>query len=113
MLGVVIGAEGNLPIVNCLKGAEGVKVALNGLGYYDLVVILILDGDGDVICDLVPIGFDTVLQHFAMDIDAGVSGRLGDVASEGVSNTFKWKDGEGISVMDHTVYDLCVCEEMS
>jgi hypothetical protein len=112
MLRVVVGAKEDLPIVNCLEGAEGVKVALDGLGYYDLIIVLILDGDGDVVCDLVPIGLNVVLQHFSVDVDTGVSGGLGDVAGKGVDDAFKWKDGEGISVTDRTLYDLCVCEEM-
>jgi hypothetical protein len=113
VLGVVIGAKGGLPVANGLEGAKGVEVALDGLGHDDLVIILILDGDGDVVHEVVPIRFDVVFKCLAVDVDMGVGGGLGDITHEGVGDTFKWKDGEGISVMDRTVYDLHVHEEAS
>jgi hypothetical protein len=47
-----------------------------------------------------------------VNIDVSVGGRLGDITGKGVDDAFKWKDGEGISITDRTVYDLCVHEEM-
>jgi hypothetical protein len=60
MLRVVIGAEGDLLIMNGLEGVKSVKVALDGLGHNDLVVTLILNDDGDVGGEPVPIRFDAV-----------------------------------------------------
>jgi hypothetical protein len=111
VLGVVVGAKGGLPIVNGLEGAEGVKVALNGLGHNDLIIVLVLNSDGNIVCEVMPIGFNVVFKHLVMDIDMGVGGGLGDIAGDGVGDAFKWKDGEGIGVTDHTVYDLCVREK--
>jgi hypothetical protein len=115
VLRVVIGAKGNLSITNVLKGAKSVTVAFDGLGHnsFVLIIILILDGDVDVICEVVPVRLSAVFKRLAMDIDAGVSGRLGDIAGKGVGDAFKWKDGKGIGVMDRTVYDLHVHEETS
>jgi hypothetical protein len=115
VLGVVVGVKGNPSITNVLEGAKGVTVAFDGLGHnsFVLVVILILDGNGDVICEVVPIRLNTILKRFAVYIDVGVSGRLGDIAGKGVGDVFKWKDGEGIGVMDCTMYDLHVHEETS
>jgi hypothetical protein len=72
-----------------------------------------LNGNGNVICDLALIGFDVVLQHLIVNIDASIGGGLDDITGKGVSSAFKWMDGEGISVTDRTVYNLCVREEMS
>jgi hypothetical protein len=115
VLGVIVGAKGDPPVVNAFDGAEGVEIALGDLGWDDfvLVLVLILNCDGDVIREMMPIGLDTVFKCLAVDVDAGVSGGLGDVAGEGVGDVFKWKDGKGIGVTDHTVYDLRVCEETS
>jgi hypothetical protein len=115
VLRVIVGANGGLPVVDVLDGAEGVKIALGNLRQDDLVLILILvlDGNGNVIHEVVPIGLNMAFKHLTVDVDTGVSGGLGNVASKGVSDAFKWKDGEGISVTDRTVYDLRVCEETS
>jgi hypothetical protein len=113
VLGVIIGAKGGLPVANGHEGAEGVEVALDSLGHDNVVLVLILDGNGDVVCEVVPIGLDVVFKHLAVDIDTGVSGGLGDIAGKGVGNAFKWKDGKGISVTNRTVYDLRVCEKTS
>jgi hypothetical protein len=72
-----------------------------------------LNRDGDVIRKVVPVGLGAVFKRLAVTVDTGVSSGLGDVASEGVGDMFKWKDGEGIGVTDCTVYDLHVCEKTS
>jgi hypothetical protein len=113
MLGVVVGAEGDLPVANGLEGAKGDKVALSSLGHDDLIVVLILNGNGNVSGEPVPIGFNVVFKCLIVNVDVGVGGRLDDITGEGVGDAFEWKDGEGIGVMDHTVYDLCVHEKMS
>jgi hypothetical protein len=111
---VPVGAGRDLSVTNVLKCAEGVQIALDGLGDYDFVIwVLILDCDGNVDCNLVPIGFDAVFQCLTVGVSTGVSGGLGDIASKGGGSMFKGKDGEGIGVMDRTVYDLRVCEETS
>jgi hypothetical protein len=116
VLGVVVSAKEGLPIANAFNHGEGVMVvALRDLcgDNFVLVLILVLNCDGDVVCKVMPVGLDAVLKCLAVDVDAGVSGGLGDIASKSVGDAFKWNDGEGIGVTDHTVYDLRVHEEMS
>jgi hypothetical protein len=116
VLGVIVGAEEGLPVTNAFDCGEGVAaVALSGLrgDYFVLVLVLVLNRDGDVVGEVMPVGLDVVLKRLAMDVDAGVGGRLGDIAGESVGDVFKWNDGEGISVTDCTVYDLRVREETS
>jgi hypothetical protein len=62
---------------------------------------------------VVPVGLNTVFQHFAVHIDVGVGRGLGNVAGECVGDAPKGDNGEGISVMDRTLYDLRVREETS
>jgi hypothetical protein len=72
-----------------------------------------LDGDGNVVTNVVPVGLDMVLQCLMVDVDMGVSGGLGDIISKGGGGVFEGKDGKRISVTDRTVYDLHVCKETS
>jgi hypothetical protein len=115
VFGVVIGAQEGLPVAEAFDRGEGVAVvALGDLCRDDLVLILlILNRDGDVIGEVVPVGLDTVLKRLVVHVDAGVGRRLGNVAGECVSDVPKWDNGEGISVMDRTLYDLRVCKETS
>jgi hypothetical protein len=116
MLGVIVGAKEGPPIANVFDHGEGVvAIALGALCGDDfvLVLVLILNRNGNVVREVVPVGLDMVFKRLAMDVDAGVSGGLGDVVGEGVGDVFKWNDGEGIGVTDRTLYDLHVREETS
>jgi hypothetical protein len=116
VLGVVVGAEKGLSIVDAFDCSEGVvAVALRNLcgDDLDLILVLILNCNGDVVHKVMPIGLNVVLKHLVVDIDVGVGGGLGDIAGKSVGDVLKWNDGEGIGVMDRTLYDLCVCEETS
>jgi hypothetical protein len=116
VLGVIVGAEEGLSIANAFNCGEGITAVALGALYRDdfvLVLVLILNRDGNVICKVVPVRLDAVFKHLAVDVNAGVGGGLGDVASEGVDDAFKWNNGKGIGVTDCTVYDLHVREETS
>jgi hypothetical protein len=91
VFGVVVGAQGHSPVVNAFNGAEGVEIALGNLGWDDLILILILilNCNGNVVCEVMPIRLDAIFKCLTVDVDTGVSGGLGDVAGEGVGDVFK------------------------
>jgi hypothetical protein len=115
VFGVAVGVQEGFPIMEAFDRSEGVAVgALGGLRGDDLVLVLILvlNRDGDVVGEVVPVGLDAVFQCLAVHVDTGVSCGLGDVAGEHVGDAPKGDDGEGIGVTDRTLYDLRVHEEM-
>jgi hypothetical protein len=111
MLQVLVSAGGDPAIVKFVECGVGIQGTLDGPCNDHFVYVLVLNGMGNVVHNVAPVGLDKVLQHFVVDIDMGISGGLGDIVSQGGSSAFEGKDGKGTSVMDCTMYDLCVCKE--
>jgi hypothetical protein len=113
---VAIGAQEGLPVTEAFDRSEGVAVrAVRDLcgDVLVLVLVLVLNHDGDVVSEVVPVGLGAVLLCLAVYVDAGVGRGLGNVAGKCVGNALKGDDGKGIGVTDRTLYDLRVREEMS
>jgi hypothetical protein len=116
VFGVTVGAQEGLPVTEVFDRREGVAAGALGDLHGDdliLVIVLVLNHDGDVIGEVVPVGLDVVFQCLAVHVDVGVGRGLGDVAGECVGNMPKGDNGERIGVMDCTLYDLHVHEETS